>query len=166
MKKMILILMMSLSLVASLKKGDKEVEFKLPGLYNSSTVVDSQSLKGKVVLLNMWASWCSGCQHEMPLFVKLQKSYNKKDFEIVLVNIDTHKENGIDFLESVDPDKVLTALYDQTKYLPKTYRVPGMPTSLLIDKDGTIVDVYIGSFDEESIKKLQKEIELLTKSSK
>ena len=166
MKKLVFILMVAVSLFAAPKKGDKEVEFKLPGLYNSSVVVDSNSLKGKVVLLNMWASWCSGCQDEMPLFVKLQKNYNKKDFEIVLVNIDTHKENGIDFLESVDPNKVLTALFDQTKYLPKTYKVPGMPTSLLIDKDGTIVDVYIGSFDEESIKRLKKEIKFLIKSSK
>ena len=166
MKKLILIMLMVIGVFAAPKKGELQKDFQLPSLYDSAKVLNSSSLKGKIVLLNMWASWCSGCQEEMPLFVDLQKKYDKNEFEIVLVNIDTDRENGIEFLQSVDPDRVLTALFDQRKFLPKAYRAPGMPTSLLIDKDGTIIDVYIGSFDADNIIRLQKQIKFLTKSLK
>lgn len=157
----ITIVMLCMNLFAAPKVGDDAVGFSLPSLYNSSDVVTDKSRLGKVVLLNLWASWCSGCQEEMPRFVTLQKEYDKEQFEILLVSIDNIPQSAQDFLEKVDKKKSLTSLYDEQKILPKTYRCPGMPSSYLIDKKGKIVEIYIGSLDEESISDLNRKIKIL-----
>ncbi len=163
MKKLLLItLLLTLNLFAAPRVGDSEVAFTLPNLYNESTNLTSSSLRGKIVLLNLWASWCSGCQEEMPLFVNLQKEYPKEQFEIVLSSIDSESSFAKEFLATVDKQKVLTSLYDESKSLPKAYRCPGMPSSFLIDKNGKIVDVYIGSLDDVAIEKLKAKIAELT----
>jgi len=161
MKKLIGIVLLSVALFAAPRVGDNAVKFKLPELYAQNTILKSESLHGKVVLLNIWASWCSGCMEEMPLFVKLQKEYSKKNFEIVVSSIDSLPQSAKDFLSKVDSGKTLTALYDQQKILPKTYKCPGMPTSFLIDKKGIISAVYIGSLDAAGIKKLKAKIHTL-----
>jgi len=158
MKILITLILSAAALFATPNVGDKEIPFVLPGLYQNHMKVSSQELHGKVILLNLWASWCSGCQEEMPLFVNLQNRYSKDKFQIILVNIDSERQNGIDFLRSVDPQQLLSALYDRDKSLPKAYRCPGMPSSFLIDQKGNIAGVYIGSFDKEGLQTLEKQI--------
>ena len=97
----------------------------------------------------------------MPLFVKLQKEYSKKNFEIVLASIDSVPQSAIDFLNKVDKEKILTALYDKEKMLAKSYKCPGMPSSFLIDQNGEISAVYIGSLDEDGIENLKAKIQTL-----
>ena len=161
MKNIFIIMLLGITLFAAPREGDKQVAFNLPTLYNANATLSSETLHGKVVLLNLWASWCSGCQEEMPLFVKLQKQYAKKNFEIVLSSIDSLPQSAKDFLAQVDGQRSLTALYDAQKVLPKSYRCPGMPSSFLIDKDGKIAAVYIGSLDADGIQKLQSKIHTL-----
>jgi len=161
MKKILTIVLLSVALFGAPRVGDDAVKFELPDLYAHNTMFKSQSLHGKVVLLNMWASWCSGCQEEMPLFVKLQKEFATSQFEIVLANIDNEAQNGIDFLSQVDKRRTLKALYDAKKILPKAYRCPGMPSSFLIDQNGKVVGVYIGSLDAEGIVELKQTIKKL-----
>jgi len=159
MKKLFLvILLLSINLFAAPRVGDAEIAFTLPNLYADKSQLTSSSLRGKVVLLNLWASWCSGCQEEMPLFCTLQNKYTKDQFEIVLASIDNEPESAKEFLESVDKDKTLTSLYDESKSLPKAYKCPGMPSSFLIDKNGKIVGVYIGSLDDDAMEKLDAKI--------
>jgi len=161
MKKLIIGLFLCMNLFAAPGVGDSAVDFELSNLYSQSQKVKSDSFKGKVVLLNLWASWCGGCQEEMPLFVKLQEEYSKDKFVIVTSSIDNMPSSAIEFLEMVDKKRVLTALYDANKKLPKAYRCPGMPSSYLIGKDGKIAKIYIGSLDEDGIESLKSEIKAL-----
>jgi thiol-disulfide isomerase/thioredoxin len=161
MKKLLVTLALCANIFAAPSVGDKGVSFKLPNLYNETSTTTAASLEGKVVLLNLWASWCGGCQEEMPLFVALQEEYAGKDFKIVLSSIDSDPENAIEFLKEVDDKRVLTALYDEGKTLPKGYRCIGMPSSYLLDKDGKVVKVYVGSLDEDAIKSLKSTINTL-----
>jgi len=161
MQKILLILLITLELFAAPSVGDKAVSFTLPNLYNLNHSTSTQSLKGKVVLLNLWASWCNGCQEEMPLFVQLQKEFSKDKFQIILSSIDAEPQNAIDFLEDVDKQKVLTSLYDANKKLPKAYQCVGMPSSFLISKDGKIIKTYLGGFNEEQIIELKNKIKTL-----
>lgn len=161
MKKIVLLVFLSLSLFATPRVGDDAVKFNLPHLYNANSSFSNNDMKGKVVLLNLWASWCSGCQEEMPLFVGLQKEYSKSKFLVVTSSIDNVSQSAIDFLNRVDKNRVLTSLYDIDKILPKSYRCPGMPSSFLIDKHGKIVKMYVGSLDEDGIKKVKAKIQSL-----
>ena len=161
MKKILLALLITLELFAAPSVGDKAVAFSLPNLYHPKQKTSMDSLKGKVVLLNLWASWCSGCQEEMPKFVALQKRFSKEKFQIVLSSIDSDPSNAIDFLHEVDKNRVLTALYDAEKKLPKAYRCLGMPSSFLISQEGKILKVYVGSLDDAKIKELQNTLKKL-----
>lgn len=161
MKKTVLGLLLYLNLFAGVGVGDSAVSFELPNLYKPTQILNEHSLRGKVVLLNVWASWCSGCQEEMPLFVKLQKEYNKNDFMILTSNIDNEVSSAKKFLKGVDKAALLEALYDANKVLPKAYHCPGMPSSFLITKEGKIAKVYIGSLDKNDIKALKKSINTL-----
>ena len=162
MKKLIVIaLLLCVNIFAAPSVGDSAVEFDLPELYNQNKILNSQALQGKVVLLNLWASWCSGCQEEMPLFVDLQEKYSKNNFVIVTSSIDNVAQSARDFLDRVDKEKQLVSLYDAKKILPKTYRCPGMPSSFLIDKSGTISEVYVGSLDNKAMGELKVKIDKL-----
>jgi thiol-disulfide isomerase/thioredoxin len=161
MKKIVLLILLYVDIFAAGQVGDNAKEFQLPNLYQLDKKTSFNEYRGKVVLLNLWASWCSGCQEEMPLFVKLQEEFKGTKFEILLSSIDKNPNNSIAFLQSVDSNRVLKALYDAEKILPKAYRCAGMPSSYLIDKNGKIVDVFIGSINEEKMQKLKAEINAL-----
>ncbi len=161
MKKILILILLYAHMYAGSQVGDNAKNFQLPNLYHLDTNISFNEYKGKVVLLNLWASWCSGCQEEMPLFVKLQEEFKGTKFEILLSSIDKNPENSIAFLQSVDANRVLKAVYDGDKTLPKEYRCAGMPSSYLIDKNGKIVDAFIGSIDENKMVQLKAKINAL-----
>jgi len=163
MKKIILMIALSLSVYADVLVGDKAVDFNLNSLDESKSFKQSD-FKGQVVLLNLWASWCSGCKKEMPEFFKLQKEY-KSGFKIVTVSIDSDPSASQKFLQSVEQEvgfkTPFITLYDSEKLLPKTYGAVAMPSSYLIDKQGIIQAVIVGSLSADEIEELKKEINKL-----
>ncbi|MDQ7068501.1 MAG: TlpA disulfide reductase family protein [Sulfurimonas sp.] len=161
MKKILMLILLYANIFAAGHVGDSVKSFELPDLYQLDKTISFDEYKGRVVLLNLWASWCSGCQEEMPLFVKLQEEYQGKDFTILLSSIDKDPNNSIEFLQSVDAKRVLKSLYDKDKILPKEYRCAGMPSSYLIDRDGKIVDVFIGSIHKDKMLQLKAKIDAL-----
>ena len=142
--------------------GSKAPSFELPTL-DGSKVYRLEDFKGKVILLNFWASWCTGCKAEMPEFIKLQKEYKDKGFLIVAVNVDRSPEKAKKFLkelENLTGERVnFLILYDGKKKVIKLYRPIGMPSSYLISKDGTVLKYFPSSFTEENISILKKAIE-------
>jgi thiol-disulfide isomerase/thioredoxin len=150
---------------AAVKSGEKAVAFTLPELYTPEISRTMEDFKGQIVLLNIWASWCSGCKAEMPEFFHLQQAFAGKKFRIVTVSIDGDREKSIRFLEGVE-QKVgmktpFTALWNEEKSLAEAYGVRGMPTSYLIDKEGKVIRAIVGSFSKKSIAALEAEIHTL-----
>jgi len=126
---------------ARLGKGVKAPDFTLPGL--DGTMVRLSDRKGKVVFLNIWATWCPPCVEEMPSMEKLYQKLKGEDFEILAVSID---KNGA---EAVAPfmkkyNLSFTALIDSKESLKYKYQTTGVPESYIIDKNGTIVEKVIG----------------------
>ncbi len=158
MIKTLLLILITLTLSAEVKVGDTVNNFKLPYLYDTSKVVSLKTNAGKVTLVNLWASWCSGCKEEMPHFVSLQKKYKKSEFRIILASVDKKKSKSIKFLNKVDKDKTLLALYDKEKILPKEYRAMGMPSSYLLDENLKIIQIFTGSLDEDAMGELESTI--------
>ncbi len=100
--------------------------------------------RGKVVLLNLWATWCVPCREEMPALDKLQQALGGDDFEVVAINIDRGgPDKARDFLKEIGVEKL--ALYtDPSGKLFSTVKAVGMPTTLLIDREGREIGRLVG----------------------
>jgi thiol-disulfide isomerase/thioredoxin len=100
-------------------------------------------LKGKVVLLNFWATWCPPCREEMPAMMKLNKAMAGKPFQMVTVSID---EGGVPEIESFFKSSgySLPTYTDQGGTAQKVYGITGVPESFVIDKNGILVKKVIG----------------------
>jgi peroxiredoxin len=163
MKKLLLSVVLTLGLQAGVNVGDKAKAFTLKTLDNQKTYSMSD-LKGEVVLLNLWASWCKGCKKEMPEFFDLQKEY-KKGFKIITISVDEKSEKANTFLKSVERKKgfktPFIALYDGKKKTAKAYECAAMPSSYLIDKKGVIQEIIIGSLNHDDIQTLKQKIDKL-----
>lgn len=163
MKKLLLIVMMNVALFAGLNNGDKAINFNLPTLDNTANYT-MKDFQGEVILLNIWASWCAGCKQEMPEFFKLQKSY-PKGFKIVAISIDSSARTSSSYLAMMEEEMgyktPFVALHDLKKDTPKAYGANAMPSSFLIDKNGVIRDIIIGSLNAEDMVELKKEIDSL-----
>lgn len=104
-------------------------------------------LEGKVVLLNIWATWCVPCREEMPQLNELQAELGGPAFEVVAINIDKGgPEKARTFLDETGATDL--ALYtDPTGTLFGTLKAVGMPTTLLIDRDGKEIGRLVGPAD-------------------
>ena len=114
--------------------------------------------KGKVVLLNFWGTWCGPCRREIPDFNKLHDKYQKDGLEIVGITITSGSPKNIfSFMKEWDIEyTVLTDIEDYetqrvTAYYGRAIGQPitGLPTTLIIDREGYIVKGYIGPRNEE-----------------
>lgn len=94
--------------------------------------------KGKVVLVNFWASWCGTCRDEMPDIIETYHKYRDRGFEVIGVNYGESTDPAAHFITTFGMD--FTNLMDPDKAVAKLYRVSATPTSFLIDRHGTIRD--------------------------
>ena len=125
-------------------KGLPAPDFTLPDL--EGRMVSLADYKGKVVLLNIWATWCPPCVEEMPSMEALYRKMRGEAFDILAVSIDT------DGSKSVTPfmqkhKLTFPALIDTKGLMQNLYRTTGVPESLIIDKKGVVVEKIIGPQD-------------------
>ena len=122
-----------------LEIGAKAPDIELPT--PDGKPIKLSSLKGKVVLLDFWASWCAPCRKESPNLVSLYKKYKDKGFEIYSVSLDKTKE---DWVKAIKQDKITWIQVSDLKYwdcvASKLYQVESIPHFVLIDKQGKIVE--------------------------
>ncbi|MBL4606232.1 MAG: TlpA family protein disulfide reductase [Pseudomonadales bacterium] len=134
--------------------GDRAPDISLPHLTGESQL-DLKQLKGKVVYLDFWASWCGSCRVSLPLLNELRSDLSKKGFEVVGVNVDVKPKDGIAFLEKFPVS--FPVLSDPKGKTPELYRLKGMPTSYLIDKKGIIRHIHVG-FKKGDMAKIEKQV--------
>ncbi len=113
-----------------------DLSFKMPDGRDTTL----SSFRGKAVLVNLWATWCAPCRHEMPALDRLQQKYGGPDFEVVAINIDTRNfDKPKQFLDEVGV-KALAQYADPSakifQDLKAVGRAFGMPTTILLDKNG------------------------------
>jgi cytochrome c biogenesis protein CcmG/thiol:disulfide interchange protein DsbE len=120
---------------------------------DSSTAVqamlpDSLSLKGKVVYVDFWASWCVPCRQSFPWMQKMHEKYQADGLEVVAVNVDKNRSSADKFL---DQHKVtFPVVFDSSKSMAKLYQLDAMPSSFLYGRDGSLVARYQGFREEET----------------
>lgn len=99
-------------------------------------------LKGKVVLVDFWASWCGPCKQSFPFMNDLQAKYKAQGLEVVAVNVDTKREDADKFLGEV-PAR-FTVAFDPQGASARRFDVKSMPSSLLVGRDGKVVATHRG----------------------
>ncbi len=139
----------------AIKVGDALPELSTFGLEGKLP----DDLKGKVVLLDFWASWCGPCKESFPVMDELHQKYGSKGLVILAVNVDENTAAMKDFLKN-HPAKFII-LHDATKKLVGTANIGSMPTSFVIGKDGKVVSIHKGFHGKDSAKQYAEEIEKL-----
>jgi peroxiredoxin len=127
-----------------LGKGVAAPDFALPDL--DGKTVNLADYKGKVVLLNIWATWCPPCVEEMPSMEKLHQELKDKDFEILAVSIDVSGAKAV--IPFMKKHKLsFSVLTDTEGAIKSLYQTTGVPESFIIDKQGIIAEKVIGPRD-------------------
>ena len=110
---------------------------------NSGQQVALSSLKGKVVMVNFWATWCVPCRQEMPHLQALYQKYNGLGFELLAVNVEKNNAEGArKWLE--ETPVTFPVLFDPENQVTKLYKVQTMPSTVLIGRDGTMRFIHQG----------------------
>jgi peroxiredoxin len=134
------LLIVSIVVNAQLTIGQAAPEISLPDAKGNT--VNLSSFKGKVVLIDFWASWCRPCRAANPGVVKLYKKYKDKGFEVFGVSFD---EKTSAWKRAIKADKITYSQVIDTKIWEGTvatkYGVEGIPMSFLLDKEGKIVAI-------------------------
>lgn len=141
------------SKIGAMKIGEKAPDFELQDL-NGKTVSLSD-FKGRVIILDFFASWCPPCRQEIPDFIKLQDSYGSKGFSMIGISLeglnetkDFAKRVGINYPVLIDDGKA-SAVYGPIRSIPTTFT---------IDKNSKIAKLYIGYRAKEIFEKDIKEL--------
>jgi len=128
---------------------------------DSGRNVRLSELRGQVVLVNFWASWCNPCRQELPLLNKIFMQYRAAGFTLLAVSVDDNRKNAEGMLKQLALK--FPTLFDGNKNVAKLYGVDTMPATLLIDRDGRVRYVHRGYYSgyerkyEQQVRELLKE---------
>lgn len=137
-------------------KSAPEVLPDLPFLDEAGAARSLKEWRGKVILLNLWATWCAPCRKEMPSLDRLQARLGSDRFEVVAVSADkTGVEGAKKFLDQIKVEK-LAVYADPTVRIHSGLRAIGMPATLLLDRQGREIGRLVGpaEWDSEEAKAL------------
>ncbi len=114
--------------------------FVLPARTGGTASLDS--LRGKVVLVDFWASWCGPCRQSFPWMASMAQRYGAKGLTVVAINLDKEREDAEVFLSRFPAPFAIA--FDPAGKTAEAYKVNAMPTSFLVDRTGTIVYSHAG----------------------
>lgn len=108
----------------------------------SGGTVTLADLRGDVVMINFWATWCGPCRQEMPLLDDLYSRYQRVGFSLLGVNIDDDSRRAMQMVEELGVN--FPVLFDQKKEVSRLYQVEAMPVTVIVDRTGTVRHVHHG----------------------
>jgi thiol-disulfide isomerase/thioredoxin len=124
------------------------------------TEVHLADLKGKIVLVDFWASWCVPCKTSFPALDALYREYRTRDVEVLAVNVDERRRDADAFL-AVRPHE-LPVFFDSKGASAEAFGVRGMPSSFVIDRDGMIRFTHLGYSTNVDASYRQELVQLLS----
>ena len=127
------------------RAGQSAPDFQLKDLDGQD--ISLSSLRGKPVLLNFWATWCPPCRAEMPYLQQIYEEWSDKGLVLLAIDIGESSARVKEFLEANNLS--LSVPLDTNQIVAQKYNITGIPTTYLIDKDGIIQSIKIGSFQSK-----------------
>jgi thiol-disulfide isomerase/thioredoxin len=119
-------------------------------------------LKGQVVYIDFWASWCKPCRKSFPWMNRMQAKYAKQGLQIIAINLDVESDLAQEFLDKIPAN--IPIIYDPEGEIASDYKLVGMPSSYLIDKKGRIRVAHKGFF-ENKISQYEQALQALLNES-
>lgn len=152
----IIVLIMAGFVIVNLRPGPKSKPYVVPSepQVTESVQTGLASLRGKVVILDFWATWCGPCRMEIPGFESLETKYRDRGLEVVGVSIDPITRNGgaaavAPFMKSMNINYTVWMVNSQ-KALLGFDALQSIPTTYLIDRSGKIVNRYVGAHPDNT----------------
>jgi peroxiredoxin len=130
----------ALATAASVGPGTPAPAFQLPAAAGSP--VGLADLKGQVVLINFWASWCGPCRQEMPVLEQMYRKYKAAGFTLLGVNVEPKSNDAVGFLKSTPVS--FPILFDTDSKVSTLYEVSGMPSTVIVDRKGKVRYIHHG----------------------
>lgn len=147
----------SVPFVSAIEKGEKYINFKLKDMKGET--VELASFAGKVIFLDVWASWCPPCSKELPFLVDVYEKYKERGFTVVAVSVDDQERNIKKFFKRIGIAPDFPVLHDPKKTVRHAYDLVGIPSSLIIGKDGKIAYEPRTGFDDSHADEITRQIE-------
>ena len=113
-------------------------------------------LKGRIIMLNFWATWCGPCTEEIPYLNKIHDSLNPYDFELLGINLDVDQSKAIHLANKLNVN--FPILFDVEKDVSKSFSIDAMPTTIIIDRSGDIRHINRGfkkGYEERYYRQIQ-----------
>lgn len=129
---------------AKVAVGETAPDFTLQNMQGEKVTLSD--LRGQVVLVNFWATWCPPCRQEMPSMEELYQHFEGKEFEMLAINVE---EDGPDAVAEFLDDKThsFPILFDEDAQVRRQYKVSKYPETFVVDRDGTVVEHIVGAID-------------------
>jgi cytochrome c biogenesis protein CcmG, thiol:disulfide interchange protein DsbE len=124
--------------------GQPAPPFALPGRDGNTSLAE---LRGKVVFLDFWASWCVPCRHSFPWMNQMHAKYASRGLQVLAINVDAKRADADAFLAKVPAQFAIA--FDPQGHTPRAYGVKGMPTSVLIGTNGEVLHHHSGFRDDD-----------------
>jgi thiol-disulfide isomerase/thioredoxin len=142
-----LLCLAALALAPELAASDAPLQVGAPGpafQLNSSTgkPISLADLKGQIVLVNFWASWCGPCRQEMPILEQLNTKYHNKGVALIGVNVEPDSAAANTWLKATPVS--FPILYDVDSKVSNLYEVQGMPNTVILDRKGVVRYIHRG----------------------
>jgi len=126
--------------------GNQAPDFQLQNV--DGQTVSLSNLRGKPVLINFWATWCSPCRSEMPYIQEIYEEWSNKGLEVLAINKGESSSKAEEFMQSYNLS--FTMLLDTKQATAQKYNIIAIPTTFFIDKDGIIREKIIGAFQNKT----------------
>lgn len=127
-------------------KGEAAPDFALCD-GDGAFVTTLSGMKGTVVWLNFWATWCVPCKKELPDIQKLYDEKRDEGLEVLIINYQESQAKALDFLPRLGI--AMPAVIDRSGRIYEQYKLNGLPDSFFVDRDGKIAALYYGFLTEE-----------------
>ncbi|PKG82579.1 TlpA family protein disulfide reductase [Colwellia sp. 75C3] len=126
--------------VNALEIGQPAPDFTLKSMAGTNLKLTEQ--RGKIIVINFWASWCGPCRKEMPVLQKFYDKYQELGVSVWGVNVEQENQAGRDFL--ADLNLSFPILFDASNTISAMYQVEAMPTTIIVDRDGLVRYAFKG----------------------
>lgn len=163
MKALLLIVALWFSVFTHAEVSVGEIPPQDLGINRSGEKVSLSNMRGKVVVVTFWASWCPPCLKELPILERIQRHVGKDQLEVVAVNFREDK-TVFNRVKRNWKEIQITVTYDRRSVASKKYGVKAIPHMFMIDKEGKVASMHVG-YEEDQLPELVEELnQLLSRS--